>query len=120
MTVAELSVIGTPALLVPLPGAPRDHQRKNALTLVRAGAALLVDDHLAIADELGPIIESLFDDQGRLDAMSAAALGLGHRGAAAAIAELIDAVAADGRARMRFRRPKGRETAGAASRSDAT
>ena len=30
MTVAELLVAGVPAILVPLPGAPRDHQTRNA------------------------------------------------------------------------------------------
>ena len=35
---------GLPAILVPLPGAPRDHQTRNAEALVAAGAAILVPD----------------------------------------------------------------------------
>lgn len=38
-TCSELALTATPALLVPLPGAPRDHQTQNALALQRAGAA---------------------------------------------------------------------------------
>ena len=38
MTVAELAVAGVPAVLVPLPGAPGDHQTANARVLERAGA----------------------------------------------------------------------------------
>ncbi len=38
MTVAELAVAGVPSMLVPLPGAPGDHQTANARVLERAGA----------------------------------------------------------------------------------
>ena len=44
MTVAELLVAGVPAILVPLPGAPRDHQTRNAEALVGMGAAVHVPD----------------------------------------------------------------------------
>lgn len=43
-TVAELAVIGLPAVLVPLPIATRDHQRYNAMALVDAGGAVCVTD----------------------------------------------------------------------------
>ena len=43
-TVAELSVIGTPAVLVPLPIATNDHQRRNAEELAAAGRASVVPD----------------------------------------------------------------------------
>ena len=38
-TLAELTAAGRPAMLVPLPTATDDHQRKNAEVLARAGAA---------------------------------------------------------------------------------
>lgn len=43
-TVAELSVIGTPAVLVPLPIATNDHQRRNAEELAAAGLGRVVPD----------------------------------------------------------------------------
>lgn len=43
-TVAELAVMGLPAVLVPLPIATRDHQRYNAMELVDAGGAICVVD----------------------------------------------------------------------------
>ncbi len=43
-TVAELAAVGLAAALVPLPGAPGDHQTANARTLVEAGAARLMAD----------------------------------------------------------------------------
>ena len=36
-TIAELTAVGVPAVLVPLPGAPSDHQTRNAQTLVAGG-----------------------------------------------------------------------------------
>ena len=51
-TVAELAVVGPPAVLVPLPIAPRDHQTANAAALVRAGAAVLVPDGELDGDRL--------------------------------------------------------------------
>jgi UDP-N-acetylglucosamine:LPS N-acetylglucosamine transferase len=89
MTVAELLVAGVPALLVPLPGAPRDHQTRNAEVLVAAGAAVLVPDAECDADRLNAEIEKLLADTDRLAAMGAAAQALGHPDAAAAVAELV-------------------------------
>ncbi len=44
MTVAELLVSGVPAIVVPLPGAPGDHQTRNAEALVGVGAAVIIAD----------------------------------------------------------------------------
>ena len=54
MTVAELLVAGVPAILVPLPGAPRDHQTRNAEALVGMGAAVLVPDPRVRRTTAGP------------------------------------------------------------------
>jgi len=45
MTLAEITVLGKVAILVPFPGAVDDHQTANARTLVEAGAAVLLHDH---------------------------------------------------------------------------
>jgi undecaprenyldiphospho-muramoylpentapeptide beta-N-acetylglucosaminyltransferase len=89
MTVAELLVAGVPALLVPLPGAPRDHQTRNADVLVAAGAAVLVPDAECDADRLAVEIEKLLGDPDRLSDMGAAARSLGHPDAATRVAELV-------------------------------
>ena len=91
MTVAELLVCGVPAILVPLPGAPRDHQTRNAEALVAAGAAILVPDAECDAERLETELTALLSDADRLAAMGAAARGLGHPDAAAKVAELVDA-----------------------------
>jgi UDP-N-acetylglucosamine--N-acetylmuramyl-(pentapeptide) pyrophosphoryl-undecaprenol N-acetylglucosamine transferase len=43
-TLAELCAAGRPAILVPYPHAADDHQRRNAETLVQAGAARMIAD----------------------------------------------------------------------------
>ncbi|MDA8400526.1 MAG: glycosyltransferase, partial [Actinomycetota bacterium] len=72
-----LSVIGVPAVLVPLPGAPRDHQTKNAMVLVKAGAAVCVKDSELDGARLVMEVEGLLADPQRLLSMSIAARELG-------------------------------------------
>jgi UDP-N-acetylglucosamine--N-acetylmuramyl-(pentapeptide) pyrophosphoryl-undecaprenol N-acetylglucosamine transferase len=91
MTVAELLVAGVPAVLVPLPGAPRDHQTKNAEALVRIGAAVTIPDAHCDGRRLAEVLEELLADDDRLRAMRAAARTHAHRDAAARVAELVDA-----------------------------
>lgn len=89
-TVAELGVTGTPAVLVPLPGAPGDHQAENARTLADAGAALVVPDARCDGERLSSVLDELLAQPGRLSAMGGAARGLGRPDAADRIAELVE------------------------------
>ena len=89
-TVAELAAVGLPSILVPLPGAPGDHQTANARHLADAGAAVLVPDGEMDADRLVREVEGLLDDAGRLAAMAEAAGRVGRRDAADAVAELVE------------------------------
>lgn len=91
MTVAELLTSGAPAILVPLPGAPRDHQTHNAEALVRMGAAVRVADRECDGPRLMREIEALLSDPARLGAMREAARSHAHPDAAARVAELVDA-----------------------------
>jgi UDP-N-acetylglucosamine:LPS N-acetylglucosamine transferase len=91
MTVAELLVAGVPAILIPLPGAPRDHQTRNAEALVDMGAAVLVPDRECDERRLALELDALLADPARLRAMRGAARENGHPDAAARVAELVDA-----------------------------
>ena len=75
MTVAELAAAGVPAVLVPLPGAPGDHQTANARVLERAGAAVLLPDPECTPAGLATVVEGLLADPDRLEAMGRAAAG---------------------------------------------
>lgn len=89
-TVAELAVAGVPAVLVPLPIAPNDHQTANAAALVGAGAAVLVPDAECTPERLGGELERLLADPPRLEAMGVAARRLGRRDAAERVAALLE------------------------------
>ncbi len=89
ITVAELAVAGVPAVLVPLPGAPGDHQTRNAEALVSAGAAVLLPDDRCTAGELTSVLDPLLSDPDRLRAMGRAARGLGRPDAAERVADVV-------------------------------
>ncbi|MFB7663055.1 glycosyltransferase [Kitasatospora sp. NPDC056138] len=72
-TVAELADIGLPAVLVPYPHAPHDHQTHNARVLVDAGAGVLLPDGECTTERLASIVEPLLADPARLAAMGRAA-----------------------------------------------
>jgi undecaprenyldiphospho-muramoylpentapeptide beta-N-acetylglucosaminyltransferase len=98
-TVAELSVIGVPSILVPLPIATRDHQTANAGPLVRAGAAVLVPDAELDAERLVAEVDAILaGGSEHLRQMSDAARSLGRPDAAVAVADLIERAARRARA----------------------
>ncbi|MEU9996738.1 UDP-N-acetylglucosamine--N-acetylmuramyl-(pentapeptide) pyrophosphoryl-undecaprenol N-acetylglucosamine transferase [Streptomyces sp. NPDC050848] len=72
-TVAELAATGVPAVLVPYPYAPGDHQTHNARVLSDAGAGLLLPDSETTAERLAGLIGPLLADPARLASMAGAA-----------------------------------------------
>lgn len=89
-TVAELAAAGVPAVLVPLPGAPGDHQTANARRLVEAGGAVIVDDAELDGARLATEVDALLDDPDRLRAMAGSATALARPDAASAVVDLIE------------------------------
>ncbi len=77
-TIAELTALGVPSLLIPFPQAADDHQTANAKDLVGAGAARLFVQADTSAEQLADEISALFDDAEHLAKMRAAALTLGR------------------------------------------
>jgi UDP-N-acetylglucosamine--N-acetylmuramyl-(pentapeptide) pyrophosphoryl-undecaprenol N-acetylglucosamine transferase len=90
-TMAEASAVGLPVIVVPYPHAA-GHQAANAREMVAAGGALLVPDEELDADRL-VAVTALLDDPPALDTMRAAARSVGRPGAAAATADLLEALA---------------------------
>jgi undecaprenyldiphospho-muramoylpentapeptide beta-N-acetylglucosaminyltransferase len=89
-TVAELAIVGLPAVLVPLPIATRDHQTANARELVEAGAAVLVPDAELDVDRLESLLAPMLDDPRRRASMAAAAASLGRPDAGARVTDLVE------------------------------
>jgi len=91
ITAAELCAAGRAALLVPLALAG-GHQAGNALLLAAAGAAVVAPAD-AGPGRLAEILGALLADPGRRAAMGRAARALAREGAAAAIADRVEALA---------------------------
>ena len=87
-TLAELTRIGKPAILVPYPFAAANHQVLNAETLVEAGAAVMINDAELKNKLLSTICELLFDDT-KQKVMQQKSLELGKPNAGKEIAQKI-------------------------------
>ncbi|HLN15332.1 MAG TPA: UDP-N-acetylglucosamine--N-acetylmuramyl-(pentapeptide) pyrophosphoryl-undecaprenol N-acetylglucosamine transferase [Acidimicrobiales bacterium] len=94
MTVAELTLVGVPAVLVPLPGAPADHQHANARVLVAHGAAVLLPDADCTGHQLEVLLGRLLAQPAELRSMGEAAHRLGRPGAAERVADVVEAAVA--------------------------
>jgi UDP-N-acetylglucosamine--N-acetylmuramyl-(pentapeptide) pyrophosphoryl-undecaprenol N-acetylglucosamine transferase len=92
-TVAEIAAAGKPAIFVPFPLAADDHQRRNAESLERAGAAVVLEETRLEEVWLVDTIASLLEDPSQLASMSQAARAMAHPNAAKDIAELAAKVA---------------------------
>lgn len=96
LTVAELAAAGLGAVLVPFPAAVDDHQTRNGEYLVRAGAAVLLQESALDAARLAAALgELLTDSRARLALMARAARALAVTDAAERLADLC--LAAEGR-----------------------
>ncbi|HUR18017.1 MAG TPA: undecaprenyldiphospho-muramoylpentapeptide beta-N-acetylglucosaminyltransferase [Acidimicrobiales bacterium] len=89
-SVAELAAVGLPAVFVPLPIAPHDHQTANASALVAAGAAVLVPDGELTPERLVAEVGPLLDDASVRQAMEVAGRALARPGAADEVASLME------------------------------
>jgi UDP-N-acetylglucosamine--N-acetylmuramyl-(pentapeptide) pyrophosphoryl-undecaprenol N-acetylglucosamine transferase len=92
-TVAELSAMGRPAILVPLPHALDQDQLGNAGVLEACGAAVLIRQPEFTAARVAQEITALSNDPARLARMAQAAKSAGTIDAAERLAELVVKVA---------------------------
>jgi len=87
-TVAEIAAAGKAAIFVPLPTAADDHQRHNAETLVKQGAALMLQEKELTPQRLVETVVEVLGDPERLVRIGTAARNLAHPNAAAEIAAM--------------------------------
>ena len=92
-TVAELSAIGRPAILVPLPHALDQDQFANAGVLEAAGGAIRIEQRDFTAERLAREITALSNDPARLAKMAQAAKSCGTTDAAERLADLVIKIA---------------------------
>ncbi|MBB4286651.1 undecaprenyldiphospho-muramoylpentapeptide beta-N-acetylglucosaminyltransferase [Roseospira goensis] len=92
-TVAELTCVGRPAVLIPLPSAIDDHQTANARVLAEAGAGWLLPQSRLDALGLSRRLADVLGDPAGLESAAAQARTLGRPDAAARLADLALALA---------------------------
>ena len=93
-TIAELTVAGRPAILVPLPSAMDDHQTANAREMVGAGGARMIRQTRFTPVELGKQMQKLGLSSDGLTMAAARARGCGRPNAARDLADLVESMGA--------------------------
>lgn len=88
-SIAELTALGLPSVLIPYPHATGDHQRHNAEALERIGAARVIADHELDGNRLVEVVRPLLTDRGQHGEMTAAARAFGRPDAATNVARLV-------------------------------
>ena len=89
-TLAELTAIGKPSVLVPSPNVTDNHQEGNARGLEAVGAAVVVVEQGLDVDGTVAQIGSLLADAETLDRMAVSAQGQGHLDTASRVAGLLE------------------------------
>jgi len=88
-TIAELTIIGKPAVLVPSPYVTNNHQEKNARQLEKAGGAVILLEKDCTGEVLFDAVTSLLRDSDRLTRMSYAQKSLAAPNAAEKIVDIV-------------------------------
>ena len=94
-TLAELTALGVPSVLVPLPTATNDHQRRNAAVVAKEGGAVIIEQADITNGALGELVLSLLRDGPRLNAMRRACLRVGRPAATGNVVDRLMGVMQD-------------------------
>lgn len=95
-SVADISVIGRPSILIPFAAATDDHQTANARGLVDAGAAVLIAENALDAGVLADHMAAILGQPEAAERMARAALGQGRPDATERLVALVEALVAKG------------------------
>lgn len=96
-SVADISVIGRPSILIPFAAATDDHQTANARGLMNGGAAILVPETAANPESMTEQIEMVLGNPEAALRMSQAALAAGKPEAAETLAAMVEELAEKGK-----------------------
>lgn len=89
-TVADISVIGRPSILIPYAAATGDHQTANARGLVEAGAAIMVPESQLSVESLAQQIETILSNPEGASQMARGALSVARPDATQSLVELVE------------------------------
>ena len=89
LTLSEITACGKPSILIPFAAAAGNHQLKNAETLSKKGASILIEEKDLNAKVLLSNINNLINNESKLDSMSKASKNLGNPEATKMIVEQV-------------------------------
>lgn len=89
-TIAELTAVGRPAILIPLPIATDDHQAYNTAEICSAGGARMIRQNKFTAAELAKQIQAIAMNPETLANAAHAAWDCGYPNAVGALADLVE------------------------------
>ena len=95
-TCAEVAAAGKAAIMIPLPTAADDHQRKNAEALQTAGAARMILQKDLSGETLATAITEFINAPEKISAMETAAKKLARKDAAEKTVDIIEQIAGNG------------------------
>ncbi|MBB6694441.1 undecaprenyldiphospho-muramoylpentapeptide beta-N-acetylglucosaminyltransferase [Cohnella xylanilytica] len=99
-SLAEITSLGVPSVLIPSPNVTNNHQQPNAESLASAGAAVMILEKDLNGESLLASVSSIMRDPARRERMAAASRGLGMPEAAETIYEqMLQAIRASKRRR---------------------
>lgn len=94
-TIAELTAVGRPAILIPLPIATDDHQAANTREMVKAGGARMIRQPGFVPKELAKQIQVLAQRPDTLATAAHAAWNCGRPNAVSDLADLVESFGGD-------------------------
>lgn len=91
LSVSEISLVGKPTIFVPSPNVAEDHQTKNAMAYVQAGAAVLLKDAEAVG-KLKAAVDGLFSQSEKAQEMGKNLKKLAKPNAATEIVNALESI----------------------------
>ena len=89
-TIAEITAVGVPSIMIPSPYVTHNHQEKNAEVLEKAGCSVIIKEKELTSDLLINTIDSLINDDKKMNIMRENNKKLGVTNSATKIAEIIE------------------------------
>lgn len=96
-TLAEITALGKPAILVPYPYAAGRHQEFNALKLREMGAAFMIRDGEMRGENLAKNIRELYENEALRAEMQRSSQGLGRPDAGSKVVDIAMSLIKNGR-----------------------
>ena len=91
-TLADISIVGRPSILIPLKHAKDDHQLRNARIFAEEGGAMVIEETPSLVEDLSEKLKLILNSPSKTSAMADKALKMGKPYASKDIIRTIEAL----------------------------